>query len=81
VGEKEVEGLYEELDARGVEVWDDGDRPEAGVAYANGALAAATSDALQLFLNEIRRYPCWRPRSRPSSRGGWMAATSVRESG
>ena len=25
--------------------------------YRNGELAAATTDALQLFLNEIRRYP------------------------
>ncbi len=57
LAEEEVEGLYEELDARGVEVWDDSGRLEAGVAYANGALAAATTDALQLFLNEIRRYP------------------------
>src|SRR6185436_5063230 len=34
LAEDEVEGLYEELDALGVEVWDDSGRPETGVAYA-----------------------------------------------
>jgi RNA polymerase primary sigma factor len=57
LGEEEVERLYEELDARGMEVWDDSGRPDAGVAYANGVLAAPTTNALQLFLNEIRHYP------------------------
>jgi RNA polymerase primary sigma factor len=54
--EEEVECLYEDLEARGVEVWDDSGRSEAGVDYDNGALVAATADALQLFLNEIGRY-------------------------
>ena len=56
LGDEDVERLYEELDARGVEVWDDSSRPESEVTYANGALVAVTTDALQLFLNEIRRY-------------------------
>ena len=56
LGDEDVERLYEELDARGVEVWDDTSRRGPEVTYANGALVAATTDALQLFLNEIRRY-------------------------
>ena len=57
LGEEEVEEIYEELDRRGVEVRDAGGRPEAEATYAHGELAAATTDALQFFLNEIRRYP------------------------
>jgi RNA polymerase primary sigma factor len=54
----EVEDLYERLDARGVDVTDDVGRPEAEeVVYTNELLAGATSDALQLFMNEIGRYP------------------------
>jgi RNA polymerase primary sigma factor len=55
--EEKVEQLYEELDQRGVAVWDDSGREEVEAAYAKDSLAAATTDALQLFLNEIRRYP------------------------
>jgi RNA polymerase primary sigma factor len=56
-GEK-VEALYDELEARGIEVRDDCGRAGAGPpTYENGDLAAATLDALQLFLNEIGRFP------------------------
>ena len=54
----ELEALYAELDERGIEVTDDcghADRPDA--TYVNGDLAVATTDALQLFLNEAGRYP------------------------
>jgi RNA polymerase primary sigma factor len=56
--ETEVEALLEELDRREVELADDCGRavPEH-VTYANEELAAATTDALQLFLQEVRRYP------------------------
>ena len=57
LGEDEVEELHEQLDARGVEVTDDCGRQVVDVKYANHDLAGATTDALQLFLNEIRRYP------------------------
>jgi len=54
----EVEGLYERLDAGGVDVTDDaGRRGGDEVVYTNELLAGATSDALQLFMNEIGRYP------------------------
>jgi RNA polymerase primary sigma factor len=54
----EVDELYEELDRRGVEVSDDCVRDGAGESeYSNGGLATMTTDSLQLFLNEIGRYP------------------------
>jgi RNA polymerase primary sigma factor len=53
-----VEELHDELERRGIEVTDDCVRSDAGEgAYSNGELAAVTTDSLQLFLNEIGRYP------------------------
>jgi RNA polymerase primary sigma factor len=50
--------LHEELERRGIEVTDDCVRSEAGEGeYSNGGLATSTTDSLQLFLNEIGRYP------------------------
>jgi RNA polymerase primary sigma factor len=55
--ERDVEELYEELERRGLEVRDDCGRERKEHTYVNGDLAAATTDALQLFLNEAGRYP------------------------
>ena len=56
--EEELETLYEELEERGISLSDDCGRATAGDAtYVNGDLAAATTDSLQLFLNEAGRYP------------------------
>ena len=58
--EEEIERLYEQLDERGIDVTDDCRRPTAtsdDATYVNGDLVAATTDALQLFLNEAGRYP------------------------
>jgi RNA polymerase primary sigma factor len=55
---EDVDYIEEQLENRGIELSDDCGR--SGVeptAFRNGELAAATTDALQLFLNEIRRYP------------------------
>jgi RNA polymerase primary sigma factor len=53
-----VEELHEELERRGIELADDCVRSDAGEGeYSNGGLATATTDSLQLFLNEIGRYP------------------------
>jgi RNA polymerase primary sigma factor len=53
-----VAELHEELDRRGIEVTDDCVRSDSGdAAYSNGDLASATTDSMQLFLNEIARYP------------------------
>jgi RNA polymerase primary sigma factor len=53
----EAEQLYRELDEHAVEVRDDTGRRVAEPTYANGDLAATTSDSLQLFLNELSRFP------------------------
>jgi RNA polymerase primary sigma factor len=58
LGEEEVEALYRQLDDRGIELTDDCGRADAPQStYVNGDLAVATTDALQLFLNEAGRWP------------------------
>jgi RNA polymerase primary sigma factor len=50
--------LYEEVERRAIDVSDDCVREDANATeYTNGSLAAATADSLQLFLNEIAKYP------------------------
>ena len=54
----DVDVIEEMLDSRGIELTDDCGRVSVEpTGFRNGELAAATTDALQLFLNEIRRYP------------------------
>jgi RNA polymerase primary sigma factor len=58
LSEEEASSLQDRIEERGLELSDDCGR--AGIAptrYENNDLAGATTDALQLFLNEIRRYP------------------------
>jgi RNA polymerase primary sigma factor len=57
LGDEDVARIYEQLDERGVEVRDDCGREGAASTYVNGDLVHATTDALQLFLNEMARYP------------------------
>ena len=53
-----LDDVHIELDRRGIEVTDDCVREGAGDSgYSNGELATVTTDSLQLFLNEIGRYP------------------------
>jgi RNA polymerase primary sigma factor len=54
--EEELEDLYEEIERRGIELRDNCGR-DAKTTYVNGDLAVATTDALQLFMQEIGRYP------------------------
>ena len=57
LGEEQLEALHVELDERGIALTDDCAKERAGEAvYVNGDLASATTDALQLFLNEAGRY-------------------------
>src|ERR1041385_496243 len=50
--------IQEALEARGIKVSDDCGRDHAeDTRYSNPELAGITTAALQLFLNEIRRYP------------------------
>jgi RNA polymerase primary sigma factor len=51
-----LEELYDRLKSSGVDVSDDCGRPCADSAYVNGELARATTDALQLFMNEVSRH-------------------------
>jgi RNA polymerase primary sigma factor len=56
--DEDVDALETHLEAQGIDITDDCGR--TGVeptTFRNGELAAATTDALQLFLNELRRYP------------------------
>ena len=58
LADDEVEAIHERLDQAGIDLSDDCGR--AGVEpthFKPGELAGATTDALQLFLNELRRYP------------------------
>jgi RNA polymerase primary sigma factor len=58
LGDADMDALEAHLEAQGIDLTDDCGR--SGVeptSFRNGELAAATTDALQLFLNEIRRYP------------------------
>jgi RNA polymerase primary sigma factor len=57
LGDEETGRLYEELDERGIDLSDDCGRSTEQSTYVNGELAAATTDALQLFLNEAGRWP------------------------
>ena len=61
--ELDVEGddaaaFYEDAEQRGIEIDDDCCRTDADEpTYLNGDLTTATTDALQLFLNEAARWP------------------------
>jgi len=56
--DEEVESLLERLESAGIDVTDDCSRAiEEEVTYTNQQVAAATTDSLQLFLNEAGRYP------------------------
>ena len=58
LADDDVDALESHIEAQGIDIGDDCGR--AGVeptSFRNGELVAATTDALQLFLNEIRRYP------------------------
>jgi RNA polymerase primary sigma factor len=55
--DEDVEALFERLDSHGIELTDDCSRAlEEPVVYTNQQLATATTDSLQLFLNEAGRY-------------------------
>jgi RNA polymerase primary sigma factor len=56
--EDDIEVLLERLESHGIDLTDDCSRAvEADVAYTNQQVASATTDSLQLFLNEAGRYP------------------------
>ncbi|HEX4735454.1 MAG TPA: sigma-70 family RNA polymerase sigma factor [Thermoleophilaceae bacterium] len=55
----ELDALHERIDSRGVDLTDDCGRTDAvqRTEFKPEELATSTTDALQLFLNEIRKYP------------------------
>src|SRR3954470_21766130 len=56
--DEDTESLLARLDSAGIDVTDDCSRAiEEDVTYTNQQVAAATTDSLQLFLNEAGRYP------------------------
>jgi RNA polymerase primary sigma factor len=56
--DEDVESVYRRIEDRGIDLSDDCGRVTAEEpTYVNGDLAVATTDALQLFLNEAGRYP------------------------
>jgi RNA polymerase primary sigma factor len=58
LGDDEVEALHREIERRGIDVRDDCGRASAPAStYVNGDLAHSTTDALQLFMNEVGRHP------------------------
>jgi RNA polymerase primary sigma factor len=55
---EEVDAIYDRIRGLGIELSDDCARQGGREgSYANGQLATQTTDALQLFLNEISRHP------------------------
>src|SRR3954452_4863636 len=56
----DLDTLHERIDARGIDLTDDcgrTDKPNNRTEVKPEELATTTTDALQLFLNEIRKYP------------------------
>jgi RNA polymerase primary sigma factor len=52
-----ADALYSRLDDEGIVLRDDAASARAATTYHGGELAHATTDSLQLFLNEMARYP------------------------
>ncbi len=57
LSDEEGQEIHDWIQARGLEVRDDCGRSSEETQLANGELAAITTDALALFLREVRRYP------------------------
>jgi RNA polymerase primary sigma factor len=58
LGEDEAQGLQDRVEARGIELSDDcSNETVAPAHYNHDELVAMTSDTLQLFLRDVRRYP------------------------
>jgi RNA polymerase primary sigma factor len=57
LSEDDVVQIYQQAQEREIQIKDDCGQERTDSVYVNGDLAAATTDALQLFLNEAGRYP------------------------
>src|SRR4051794_13179829 len=56
LGDGDLDQLYQQLDTRGIELRDDCGRENEMTPLDDAQLATVTTDALQLFLNEIGRH-------------------------
>ncbi len=62
LGDDKLDSLHARLEAEGVQLSDDCGRVDVDVtSYQPDELAGTTTDALRLFLNELRRYPLLSP--------------------
>ena len=58
LSDEEEHLVHERVEAAGLRITDDcGKQAEEPAGYKNGELAEQTTDALQLFFNEMRKYP------------------------
>jgi RNA polymerase primary sigma factor len=58
LSDEEEQAVHERIESAGLSIEDDCGKAEAEQAgYRNGELAEQTTDALQLFFNEMRKYP------------------------
>ena len=58
LGDEDAQIVHDMLQARGIDLRDDCGRQNVEqTSYANDDLAARTTDAMALFLQEVRRYP------------------------
>ena len=58
LSEEDADSLSEQIEARGIDLSDDCGRIDVDATlYEPDELAGTTTDALQLFLNELRRFP------------------------
>jgi RNA polymerase primary sigma factor len=55
--DEQAEAVQERIEAAGLSVRDDCGHQAESAGYRNPELAETTTDALQLFFNEVRRYP------------------------
>ncbi len=55
--DEEAQALHDILEERGIELRDDCGQAAEETSYENGELAAQTTDAMSLFLAEVRRHP------------------------
>ncbi|MDQ3934571.1 MAG: sigma-70 family RNA polymerase sigma factor [Actinomycetota bacterium] len=56
--DEQTQAVHDRIQARGLDITDDCGRDVSDpVKIVNGEMATATTDALQLFLNEVRRHP------------------------
>ena len=57
LSDKEANAVHDRIETSGLPVRDDCGQEAEQAGYRNGDLAETTTDALQLFFNEVRRHP------------------------